>query len=43
VFYYYRGDGGERAFARADEVCGAGDVAECVCGVGDREILYGVI
>jgi hypothetical protein len=23
-----------------DEVCFAGDVAECVCGVGDAEILF---
>ena len=43
VFYYYGGDGGERAFAGADEVRGARDVAECVCGVGNGEILYGVI
>lgn len=43
MLYYYGGDGGERAFAGADEVCGAGDVAECVCGVGDGEVLRGVI
>jgi hypothetical protein len=32
------GDGGEGAFERGYEVCFAGDVAECVCGVGDAKI-----
>jgi hypothetical protein len=31
-------DGGEGAFEGGDEVCFAGDVAECICGVGDAEI-----
>jgi hypothetical protein len=36
------GDGGERAFEGLDEVGFCGDVAECVCGVGDAEVCCNV-
>lgn len=32
------GDGGQWAFERLDEVCFGGNVAECVCCVGDAEV-----
>ena len=38
VFDYGGGDGGEGAFEWFDEICFGGDVAECVCGVGDAEV-----
>jgi hypothetical protein len=39
MLYYYGGYGAEGSFAWADEVCGGGNVAEGVCGVGDGEVL----
>ena len=33
-----RGDRGEGAFEGLDEVGFGGDIAKCVCGVGDAEV-----